>query len=150
MANIINTILNSKEISIFATAIRATSIDEILNSNCDFTIFAPTDSAFTKLLLVNPHILTDDIFLLTEILSAHIVAGNLTDLSLLQMCNKLDEPKVILTALDSSHIYVDLKDGIVVSLSDRISIERARVISVDTSAINGIIHFIDRVMMPAP
>lgn len=141
MADILNTIFNTRELSIFATAIKVTSLDKVLTGDCDFTIFAPNNLAFSRLSNVNPHILTDDIWLLTEILSIHMIPGNLTYQDLLRKC-KSGERETLVTSLDSSQIGVNLRDGIVVGNST--------VLSTDTSPRNGILHLIDRVMMPAP
>jgi uncharacterized surface protein with fasciclin (FAS1) repeats len=46
MADILNTVFNTRELSIFATAIKITSLDKVLTTDCDFTIFAPNNLAF--------------------------------------------------------------------------------------------------------
>jgi uncharacterized surface protein with fasciclin (FAS1) repeats len=139
MSNVLNTIFNTRELSIFATAIKITSLDKILADSCDYTIFAPNNLAFAQLSKVNLHILTDDIWLLTEILSIHMVTGRFGYQDLLKMC-KQGDPEVILTAIDSSPLKVNLSDGIKVG--------KSTVLSTDTSASNGMIHLIDRVMIP--
>jgi uncharacterized surface protein with fasciclin (FAS1) repeats len=139
MANILNTIFNTKELSIFSTAIKVTSLDKILDGKCDFTIFAPTNLAFSQLSKVNLQILTDDIWLLTEIISIHIVPGRLGYPELLKMCKPGDQ-EVRLTSIDSSQIYINLADGM--------KIDGATVLSTNTLPSNGIVHTIDRVLMP--
>jgi uncharacterized surface protein with fasciclin (FAS1) repeats len=141
MTNILNTIFRTRELSIFSTAIKATSLDKILDEKCDFTIFAPNNLAFAELSKVNLHILTDDIWLLTEIISIHIVTGRLGYRELLKMCKPGDR-KVSLTSIDSSQIQIDLTDGI--------EIGGATVLSTDTLPCNGIVHTLDRVLMPNP
>ncbi len=139
MTNILNTILNTRELSIFSTAIKITSLDQILDSRCDYTVFAPNNIAFAQLSKVNLDILTKDTVLLTEILNMHIVFGEFGYQDLLKMCAK-DEQDIMLTSIDSSQIYINLSDGIRVGNST--------VLSTDASSSNGIIHLIDQVMIP--
>jgi uncharacterized surface protein with fasciclin (FAS1) repeats len=140
MTNILNTIINTKELSIFASAIKITNLDKILSSNCDFTVFAPNNLAFTQLSTVNSSILTQDIWQLTEILNIHIVAGQFGYHELLKM-DRHGCHEVMLTTIDSSLLHINLSDGI--------RIGNSTVLSTDGSATNGVIHVIDRVVMPA-
>jgi transforming growth factor-beta-induced protein len=140
MTNIIDTIANTRELSILSNAIKITSIEKIIDDSCDFTIFAPNNMAFAQLSKINLNILTEDIWRLTEILSIHIVSGKLDYRELLKMCSDTNR-QVTLMSIDSSPIQIDLSDGIRLGSST--------VLSTDTSARNGIVHLIDRVMMPA-
>jgi uncharacterized surface protein with fasciclin (FAS1) repeats len=138
MVNILNTIANTRELSIFANAIHTTSLDKILDESCDFTIFAPNNLAFAQLSRVNLNILTDDIWRLTEMLSIHIIPGKFAYRDLLKMSDG-NRQTVALTAIDSSIITVILTDGIKVSGST--------VLSAETSVSNGIVYLIDRVII---
>jgi uncharacterized surface protein with fasciclin (FAS1) repeats len=139
MANILNTISNTRELSIFANAIQITSLDKILDESCDFTIFAPNNLAFAQLSRGNLNILTDDIWRLTEMLSLHIVPGKFAYRDLVKMSD-LDKQAVVLTAIDSSLITVNLTHGIEVGGST--------VLSTATSVSNGIVYLIDRIIIP--
>jgi uncharacterized surface protein with fasciclin (FAS1) repeats len=141
MANLLNTIDNTRELSIFSTAIKITSLDKILNSDCDFTIFAPNNLAFAQLSKVNLNFLTQDIWLLTEIISIHIIPGKLGYKDLLRICQPGLQTASILS-IDSSPIDINLSDGI--------RIGNSTVLSTDNSMQNGIIHVIDRVISPIP
>jgi uncharacterized surface protein with fasciclin (FAS1) repeats len=140
MANLLNTIFKIGELSIFSNAIAATNLDKIIDEKYEFTIFAPNDLAFAQIPNVNLNILLADIGLLTAILSIHIIPGRMSSHNLLKMC-KPGEREVILTSIDSSHIYISLIDGI--------AIGEATVLSTDTMPSNGIVHIIDQVLMPA-
>lgn len=139
MANILNTIANKRELSIFANAIHTTSLDKILDESCDFTIFAPNNLAFAQLSRGNSNILTDDIWRLTEMLSLHIIPGKFAYRDLLKMSDR-DKQAVVLTAIDSSLITVNLTDGIEVGGST--------VLSTETLVSNGIVYLIDRIIIP--
>jgi uncharacterized surface protein with fasciclin (FAS1) repeats len=139
MANILSTIFKTRELSIFSTALKVTGLDRILDDKCDFTIFAPNNLAFAQLSKVNLHILTDDILLLTNIISVHIIPDRLGYRELLKLCKPGDR-EVSLTSIDSSQIYINLTDGI--------KIDDATVLSTNTLPCNGIIHMLDRVLVP--
>jgi uncharacterized surface protein with fasciclin (FAS1) repeats len=141
MANILTTIFGNRELSIFSTTLKITGLDKILNDQCDFTIFAPNNLAFAELSKVNLHILTDDIWRLTEIISIHILTDRLGYAELLKRCQP-GERGVSVTAIDSSQIYINLVDGM--------KIGDATVLSTDTLPRNGIVHTIDRILMPDP
>jgi transforming growth factor-beta-induced protein len=136
MTNILTTIYNTRELSIFGTGLKTTSLDKLLDARCDFTIFAPNNIAFAQLSKVNLNILTADVWQLTEILSIHIIPGRFSYQNLLQMCAP-GQYKVLLTAIDSSIVQINLNDGI--------GFGSATVLSTDKSASNGIIYLIDRV-----
>jgi transforming growth factor-beta-induced protein len=139
MANILNTICATRELSIFANAIQITSLDKILDESCDFTIFAPNNLAFAQLSRVNLNILTDDIWRLTEMLSMHIIPGKFDYRDLLKIYQS-NQQNIVLTAIDSSRITINLADGIKVCGST--------VVSTEASLSNGILHLIDRVIIP--
>ena len=139
MANIFHTISNLSEISIFINAIKITNLDRVLADSCTLTVFVPNNLAFAQLSPVNSRVLTDDIGRLTEIISTHLIPGKFEYRDLLKMC-PVDNREVVVTAIDGSPITINLSDGI--------RIGHSFVSSTDKSASNGIIHFIDRVIVP--
>jgi uncharacterized surface protein with fasciclin (FAS1) repeats len=139
MANLLTTIDNTRELSIFSNAIKIAKIDKIIDEKYQFTVFAPNNLAFAQLSKVNLNILTDDLSILTEIVSIHIVPGRMSYHQLLKMCGS-ENRKVMLSAIDSSQICIDLSDGIEVG--------GATVLATDMLPSNGIVHIIDRVLMP--
>ncbi len=139
MANIFNTISNIREISIFINAIKITNLDQVLADSTTLTVFVPSNLAFAQLSPVNLRVLTDDIDRLTRIISAHLIPGKFEYRDLLKMC-PTDNRQVVVTAIDGSSITINLSDGI--------RIGNSWVSSTDKSASNGIIHFIDQVILP--
>ncbi len=139
MTSILDTVFTIEEFKIFSAAVKTTDLDRTLNSGGNFTIFAPNDRAFTRLSKVILSQLSGDLPLLTRILSVHIIPGKLTYLDLLKMC-KRGEQTVRVVSLDGSRIGIDLSDGI--------RLGGSTVVSTNISADNGIIHLIDRVLIP--
>ncbi|MEO0341459.1 MAG: fasciclin domain-containing protein, partial [Bacteroidota bacterium] len=100
-----------------------------------FTVFAPTDSAFGALgdstltaLLADP---TGD---LANILLYHVLGSVVTS-------DLLVDGSSAETLFPGNFIFVDLSDGVVINDS--------RVVLPDVGADNGVVHVIDRVLLPS-
>ena len=105
-----------------------------LQTDGPFTVFAPTDEAFTDAGIdLDSYVTEEEIGVLTDILLYHVVSG----------------------AVESSY----LTDGMVVSAlneddlsftvnSDGVMVNRANVTTADVMASNGVIHIIDKVLIP--
>ena len=139
MASVLDTVFTIEGAKIFSAAVKTTDLDKTLNTAGNFTIFAPNDRAFTRLSKVVLAQLSGDIPLLTKILSVHIIPGKLTYLDLLKMC-KRGEHTVRLVSIDGSWVGIDLSDGI--------KLDGSTVLSTNTATNHGIIHLIDRVLIP--
>ena len=127
-------IANSEVHATLETAIVAAGLDGTLASEGPFTVFAPTDDAFS---LVPANILetllADPTGLLTQILLNHVVSGTAlsTDLS----------DGMMITTLQGSEVMVSITDGVVM-------IDNATVIIADIIADNGVVHVIDAILQP--
>ena len=111
MTDIFNTLVNTKELEIFVTAIQMTDLDLVLKSERDFTIFAPNNRAFTslpKLILQN---ISQDLPLLTKILRAHMIDGKLRHSDIISAYD-LGTRKISKTSINGSRLDIDLNDGI--------------------------------------
>ncbi len=116
----------------FLAAAKATNLTNSLYNEGPFTIFAPTDEAFSKLpdgmvesLLKNP---TE----LKKVLKYHLIKGNI-------FSGDLNNRSSVLTVLGSP-VSIDTSDGVLVN--------NAKVITADLKATNGVIHVIDKVLLP--
>lgn len=116
----------------FLTAVKAAGLDAELGSGGPFTIFAPTDEAFSKL---SPDLLNAvlaDKTLLAKVLRHHVVEGSI---------NAENLTEGTLTALDGTTITV--------STASEITFDKtARPVNTDIPASNGVIHTIDSVLLP--
>ena len=138
MTDIFNTLLNTKELKIFVTAIQMTDLDRILKSEGDFTIFAPNNRAFTSLTKSILQNALQNVPLLTKILRSHIIDGKLRHSDIISAYD-LGTRKISKTSINGSRLDIDLNDGI--------KIGKAGILSVDIVADNGIIYPIDRVIV---
>ena len=133
--SIFDIISNSELHQTLLAAIIAAGLDETLSNDGPFTVFAPTDDAFSVIPAgVLETLLADPTGQLTEILLNHVVSGTTmsTDLA----------DGMIITTLQGSEVLVSINDGVVM-------IGNATVVVVDINADNGVVHVIDAVIESA-
>jgi uncharacterized surface protein with fasciclin (FAS1) repeats len=114
-------------------AVRAAGLEDALRGDGPFTVFAPTDEAFAALpegtvesLLANPEALR-------AVLTYHVVAGKVTAAEVTSLNQA--------TTLQGSAVEIRTHDGAV-------HVGGATVTAADVMASNGVIHVIDRVLLP--
>ncbi|MCU0481102.1 MAG: fasciclin domain-containing protein, partial [Anaerolineae bacterium] len=137
VSNVVETAAATSDFSVLVQAVEAAGLVEALSADGPFTIFAPTDAAFTTLLetlgLTAEELLANT-ELLTGVLTYHVVAGSLNAADLTN--------GQTLTTLAGLDLTVTI-DGSTVMIND------ATVVSADVAASNGVIHVIDKVLLPA-
>jgi uncharacterized surface protein with fasciclin (FAS1) repeats len=138
--DIVQTAINNGNFQTLVTALTAANLVTTLQGPGPFTVFAPTDAAFSKLPngtvvdLLKP----ENIEKLADILKYHVIGGRVTSGDI----NMMTLPAQVVT-LEGGTVTVT-KDG------NNIKIDDATVITADVSTTNGIIHIIDTVLIPAP
>lgn len=117
-----------------AAAVTAAGLVETLQGNGPFTVFAPTDAAFTAIQSdVDTLLKPENKAKLVNILTYHVVPGK-------AMAADLKDGQE-LTTVQGGKLKVSIKDK-------KVMINGANVISADVHASNGIVHVIDKVIMP--
>jgi transforming growth factor-beta-induced protein len=116
------------------TALNAAGLVETLKGEGPFTVFAPTDSAFAKLPPGTVESLLQDVPTLKNILLYHVVPGKF-------MAADVAGMKKAATALGDSVSIMVMPDGTVM-------VGDADIVVTDIQAKNGVIHVIDKVMLP--
>jgi uncharacterized surface protein with fasciclin (FAS1) repeats len=114
------------------TAIEAAGLTETLRGDGPFTVFAPTDEAFGKLPKETLNALLKDNAKLTAILTYHVVPGKVMAADVV----KLKDAKTV----QGQSVKIDASNGV--------KVNDAKVVKVDVSATNGVIHVIDAVLLP--
>ncbi len=133
--DVVDIAMGSAEHSTLVAAVKAAGLAETLKGAGPFTIFAPTNAAFSALPagtvdgLLKPEKKAD----LTKILTYHVVAGAV------KAADLKDGQKV--KTLQGGELTVSIKDG-------KVKINGANVTAADLSGSNGIIHVVDGVLMP--
>lgn len=126
--------------TILAEAVAAADLATTLSGPGPFTVFAPTNEAFASLLAelgVTQAQLLADKSLLTKVLTYHVVSGRVL---------KADVPVgVPITTLQGGTFTVDSS----LAITDQRG-RVARIVETDVVVSNGVIHAIDKVLLPAP
>jgi uncharacterized surface protein with fasciclin (FAS1) repeats len=113
-------------------AVQAAGLVETLNGTGPFTVFAPTDDAFAQIPQETLQAVLADKEKLTAILTYHVVPGKL----------------MAADVVNSTQLQTVQGQSITVSTEGGVRVDDANVIQTDIEADNGVIHVIDRVIMP--
>ena len=116
-------------------AVQAAGLVETLQGDGPFTVFAPTDEAFAKLPAgtVENLLKPENKATLVDILTYHVVPGRVS-------ASDLAGKTTTATTVEGGRVSIDGTDGV--------RVETAAVIQADVPASNGVIHVIDRVILP--
>eukprot|EP00978_Attheya_sp_CCMP212_P032405 scaffold126343_cov57-Attheya_sp.AAC.2 len=124
------------EAGIFTTllaAVQAANLTSALTGNGPITLLAPTDEAFDKLPPGTVDLLLNDIDALTAILLYHVISGEV-------------RAETIVT-LNSAET-LNGADVSIAAVGGMVMINDATVVDADVVASNGVVHVIDRVLLP--
>lgn len=131
---IVELAVESESLSILVTAVKAAGLVETLSSEGPFTVFAPTNDAFAALpegtleTLLKP----ENKQQLIDVLTYHVVAAKV-------MSTDLEDGQEA-ASVQGEKITVDLEDGVMIN--------DASVKMADVKASNGVVHVIDKVILP--
>jgi len=146
--NIIQNAVNSKDHTTLVAAVKAAGLVDTLQGAGPFTVFAPTNGAFGKLAAgtVDTLVKPENKATLTKILTYHVVAGRMTADRLMKAVKdgggeaKLTtvegEPLIVKQEGMGKLWIIDAKGG------------ASLVTIADVMQSNGVIHVIDKVLMP--
>lgn len=131
--DIVDTAVEAGQFKTLAAALEKAGLVETLKGEGPYTVFAPTDAAFAKL-LKKLGITAEELLAredLKDILLYHVLSG-----------------KVMSTDLkDGAQVETLAKKPVKISL-DPVRVNDANVIQADIQASNGVIHVIDKVLLP--
>ncbi len=131
--NLLATAIAAGSFRAFITALARAQLSHLLAEPGPFTILVPTDAAFTQLTGRGAWNLTSDLPTLKQVLACHIVPGRGTAAAMVHQHS--------LHTLRGERIEVQVDRGIRVG--------GARLLKSDLVAANGLVHIIDRVILPA-
>lgn len=146
-ADIVDAAMASKAHTTLVAAVKAAGLVDTLKSDGPFTVFAPTDTAFSALpagtvdTLLKPENKTK----LGAVLTYHVVAGKHDSASILAKI-KAGGGKAMLTTVQGESLTATLVDGKVVVTDSKGG--KATVATADLRQSNGVIHVIDKVLLP--
>ena len=145
--NIIQNAVNSKDHTTLVAAVKAAGLVDTLSGPGPFTVFAPTNEAFERLPkgTVETLLKPENKDKLTKILTYHVVAGKMTAGDL-KAAIKEGHGKAMLKTVEGEELTAEDKDG-KIELIDAKG-DRAMVTIGNVMQSNGVIHVINRVLMP--
>ncbi len=145
--NIVENAVNSKDHTTLVAAVKAAGLVETLESAGPFTVFAPTNEAFNMLPkgTVETLLKPENKAKLTAVLTYHVVAGKLSSMDLMKMV-KDNNGKATLKTVEGENLYITMK-GKNLMVTDA-SGGMAKITIADVNQSNGMIHVIDKVLLP--
>ncbi len=115
-------------------AVKAAGLVGTLQGKGPFTVFAPTDAAFSAIQPeVDKLLKPESKAKLSKILTYHVVSGKMKAADL--------KDGQELTTVEGGKLKVTVKDG-------KVAVGGAKVATADITASNGVIHVIDKVLLP--
>lgn len=114
-------------------AIKVAGLVKVLESKGPFTVFAPTDEAFAALPKGTLDGLLKDPKALAKVLQYHVVSGKVTSKEV-----KTGDVKTV----NGEDIHLDVS-------ADGVKVNDAKVVHADIEAGNGVVHVIDKVLLPS-
>jgi len=132
MPTIVDVAVQAGSFKTLVQAVQAAGLVETLNGTGPFTVFAPTDDAFAQIPQETLQAVLADKEKLTAILTYHVVPGKL----------------MAADVVNSTRLQTVQGQSITVSTEGGVRVDDANVIQTDIEADNGVIHVIDRVIMP--
>ncbi len=131
--DIVDTAVGAGKFKTLVTLVKEAGLVETLKGKGPFTVFAPTDEAFAKLPKSTVDALLADKEALKRVLLYHVVPGTVKAADVVKVksaksANNLTIPVVV--------------DG------KTVTVAKAKVVTTDVMASNGVIHIVDTVMIP--
>ena len=133
--------------STLVAAVKAADLVGTLSSDGPFTVFAPTNDAFSALPAgtVDGLLKPESKDALTGILTYHVVSGKYEAAAVIEAING-NNGAFPVTTVQGGEITLSLKDGKVMLEDEKGNM--STVVMADVGASNGVIHAIDTVVMP--
>ncbi|TQF67984.1 fasciclin domain-containing protein [Pseudoalteromonas luteoviolacea] len=131
---------NAGSFSTLISLLSATGLDQTLSDpTTKFTVFAPTDAAFAALGQTTLDALAADTQKLSDILLYHVVSGQ----------SIMSDAAASVASSDNNMVAMANSDSAALSIVDsKLFIDDAVIRTANVSADNGVIHVLDKVIMP--
>lgn len=130
--NLVGAAGGQERLRTFAQALRVAGLEEMLSERGPYTIFAPTNRAFSKLSQEEYDGLLADSDRLARVLCHHVVPGRVR-------APRPDKTRLALP-IDGAELTLSAR-------ADRYQVDDARIVRTNIRASNGVIHAIDTVLL---
>jgi uncharacterized surface protein with fasciclin (FAS1) repeats len=132
-ANIVQTAVAAGSFKTLVALVKQAGLAGALSGKGPLTVFAPTDAAFAKVPKATLTALGKDKAKLKAVLLYHVVAGKVTAAQVM----KLKTAKT----LNGQSVTITVKGG-------KVYVNTAQVVTADVAASNGVIHVVNKVLIP--
>ena len=145
--NIIENAVNSKNHTTLVAAVKAASLVDALQGPGPFTVFAPVNSGFAALPAgtVETLLKPENKKTLTKVLTAHVVSGNISSADLVKQI-RANGGSYSFNTLSGDTLTARMV-GLAVALTDE-SGGQSLVVNPDVMQSNGVIHVVNKVLVP--
>jgi len=134
--NITKTAASLPQFSTLVSLLKQAKLASALTARGPYTVFAPTNAAFKRLPLATLAAVKSDPALLKKVLLYHVVKGDVRAAQVVKLDGKSAR------TLEGQRVSIDVRGGSVF-LNNTV-----RVTKTDVLATNGVIHVIDKVLVP--
>jgi uncharacterized surface protein with fasciclin (FAS1) repeats len=133
--DIVDVAVSAGSFKTLVAAVKAAGLVETLKGKGPFTVFAPTDEAFSKVPkdMIDALLKPENKAKLTAILTYHVVPGKVMAADVVKMKSA--------RTVNGQMVSINVK-------GDTVMVDNAKVIKTDIEASNGVIHVIDTVILP--
>lgn len=147
--DIVENAMNSSDHTTLVAAVQAAGLVETLQGDGPFTVFAPTNAAFDKLPAgtVENLLLEENRDDLSNILTSHVVAGNISGADLEAMARASSDGFHHFETVSGAKLSAQAQGAGEVSIFDENG-NAHRITIADVNQSNGVIHVVDGVLLP--
>jgi uncharacterized surface protein with fasciclin (FAS1) repeats len=133
--DIVDTAVNAGSFTTLVAAVQAAGLVNTLKGDGPFTVFAPTDDAFAALPAgtVESLLKPENKDQLVAVLTYHVVPAKI-------MSGDIAGKKAKVLTVQGDRLSVNARNGV--------KVDKAKVVAADVEATNGVIHVIDKVLIP--
>ncbi|KAA3450128.1 fasciclin [Mesorhizobium sp. SARCC-RB16n] len=145
--NIVENAVNSKDHTTLVAAVKAAGLVDTLQGAGPFTVFAPTNEAFAALPsgTVDTLLKPENKDKLTKVLTAHVVAGKISGADMLKKAKAMGG-KYEMKTVSGDTLTAEVKKGKLYIMDE--SGGEAKVTIADVNQSNGVIHVVNKVLLP--
>jgi len=131
--NLVETAAGAPQFSTLVSLVKKAGLVSTLSGRQSYTVFAPTNAAFAKVPRRTLTALANDRAKLKAVLLYHVVKGKVPASKVV----KLDSARTV----NGASVEIHMRNG-------KVYVNNARVTKADIKASNGIVHQINRVLLP--
>lgn len=131
-ADIVDTVAADRSFKVFMTALETSGVAATLKNSGPYTVFAPTNEAFSKLPEGTWEQVSKDKEKLAQVLAYHVIPGKVTVSEIKPGNVKTNQGSTLKLTSDNG----------------KVTVNDANITQSDLAADNGIIHAIDTVVLP--